>query len=86
MRLHDSSLTLSSKIEQEILDKGFNYRDFGNAIGEEYRKYYLEIGKNESLSWDVLEKDAKESIELQYKIETNGEKSFSAFLSDYYST
>lgn len=85
MRLYDSSLTLSSKIVEEILDKKLTYKDFGDAIGEEHRNYYMNIGKSESSLWNSLSKNALDSIEMQNKIEVNDKRSFSSFLEDYYS-
>jgi len=83
-QINDPNQTLSGQLLDRLLSKQQSFIDLGNSIGEANRQHYLNLDFSNNQSWDLLDKEAINSLVKQKSLEDDNEKTFEDFLSLYF--
>ena len=82
-KINNPDKTLSAKILELLSTNNTSFSELGMNIGKENRDFFLGREKTKNQSWDLLEKEAKESIAEQEALEKNDSLSFESYLDNY---
>ena len=74
------AISIESKILELLSSNNTNFLELGMSIGKENKDYYLKSKKSTNQSWDLLDKEAKDSIAEQEALEKNDSLSFEAYV------
>ena len=76
--------TLSGLLLDRIMTEKISFIDLGNSIGAANKQYYLNLEKSGNLHWHLLEQEAKDSWDRQFKLEEDTSQPFENFVTDYF--
>ncbi len=83
-KINNPDQTLSAQILELLSSNNTSFSELGMSIGRENKDYYLKSKKSINQSWDILDKEAKQSIAEQEKIEKNDNLSFESYVESYF--
>ena len=83
-KINNPDQTVSAQILELLSSNNTSFLELGMSIGNENRDYFLESKKSTNQSWDLLDKEAKESIAEQEALEKNDSLSLESYLENYF--
>jgi len=83
-KINNPDQTLSAQILELLSSNNTSFLELGMSIGRENKDYYLKSKKSTNQSWDLLDKEAKESIAEQEALEKNDSLSFESYIENYF--
>ena len=84
VKINNPDQTLSAEILELLSSNNISFLELGMSIGSENKDYYLKSKKSTNQSWDLLDKEAKESIAKQEALEKNDSLSFELYVENYF--
>ena len=83
-KINNPDQTLSAQMLELLSSNNTSFLELGMSIGQEHKNYFLESEKSTNQSWDLLDKETRESIAKQEALEKNDSLSFESYLEDYF--
>jgi len=84
LKVNNPDETLSGLLLDRIMTEKISFIDLGNSIGAANKQYYLNLEKSGNLHWHLLEQEAKDSWDRQFKLEEDTSQPFENFVTDYF--
>tara|TARA_X000001036_G_C20686708_1_gene807890 strand:+ start:2406 stop:3947 length:1542 start_codon:yes stop_codon:yes gene_type:complete len=76
--------TLAQKVIDSIHNEKSTVGEFGTFLGNKYKNYYSNIHPAQNDEWNILEKEASNSIDKQKILESESEISWNDYVDNYY--
>lgn len=83
-KIEDSSQTLSALFLKKIQTDQISFIDLGTSIAKKNKIYYSKLMKDRNIHFDLLSKEANDSLKEKLQIENNDSQSFEDYLNNYF--
>ena len=77
--LNNPDETISARIIDSLVANNYSHLEFGNKLGENYKKQFLRIDRKSNSFWEILENETKQSLDKQSELEEMTERGNTSF-------
>ena len=77
--LNNPEETISARIIDSLVANNYSHLEFGNKLGENYKKQFLRIDRKSNSFWETLENETKQSLDKQSELEEMTERGNTSF-------
>ena len=82
--IEDPNVTPSARILHEMNNTGLSFADYGLSLAEKQKNYFSTLTPLNAEKYDLLKREANESLTKQLDIEAAGQPSLDVYLENYF--